>query len=96
MQHIKAILNKRVRETGLAKDIKNSLVIEEFSYLVSKNLGDKILQRVKPLYVKNKVLSVACLSSVVAQEVSLNKVRIISQINKKFQSHVINDIKLVI
>lgn len=96
MQHIKAILNKRVKQTGLIKNIKTSLVIEEFEKLLPEILGNAVLEKIKPLFIKNGILTVACLSSAVMAEINLNKQQIINELNKKFKSLVLKNIRFVI
>ncbi len=96
MQHIKVLLNKRLRQTGLSKNINTSLVIEEFEVLIEQALGEKVYARIKPLYIKNKILTVACLSSVMAQELNIRKRQLIAQINKKFGSLVLKDIRFIL
>jgi predicted nucleic acid-binding Zn ribbon protein len=93
MQHIKNLLNKRLKEAGLAKDVKTALVIKEFEELVKEFLGNDISQKVKPIYIKNKNLVVVCLSSVIVQEFTFYKQEMIYKINNKFEEEVLKDIK---
>jgi hypothetical protein len=96
MQHIKDLLSKRVKQTGLAKNIKDSLVSEECVLVLRDEFGASVCQKIKPLYLKNKILVLACLSSAVSQEINLRKGIILSQINKKFKSKVVDDIKFIL
>lgn len=96
MQHIKALLNKRLRQTGLSKNIKTSLVIQEFENLIPEIIGSSASVKVKPLYIKNSILTVACLSSAVMAEINLKKQLIINKINKKFGSIVLKNIRFVL
>jgi predicted nucleic acid-binding Zn ribbon protein len=96
MQHIKALLSKRLKQTGLSQNIRTSLVIEEFYSLVGKKYSSSVALKIKPLYIKNKILTVACLSSVIASELHLQKNQMISQVNKKFNTLVLKDIKFVL
>lgn len=96
MQHIKVLLNKRLRQTGLSKNINTSLVIKEFEVLTERALGEKIYAKIKPLYIKNKILTVACLSSVMASELNIRKKQLIAQINKKLGSLALRDIRFIL
>ncbi len=93
MQHIKSLLNKRVKENGIDKNVNISLIIEKFNQIIKSEFGDNIIKKLKPLYIKNRQLYVACLSSIVTQELVLNKQKIISSLNKEFPGTVIDDIK---
>ncbi|MDD5341503.1 MAG: DciA family protein [Patescibacteria group bacterium] len=96
MQHIKNVLKKRVAQSGLEQNIKNSLAIEEFSNVIREEMGKQVLNKIKPLYLKNKVLTVACLVSVVMQEINLRKERIMYNVNKKLGYKAMLDIKFIV
>lgn len=96
MQHIKNLMAKRLQQAGLAGNVETALVIEEFNNLLQATFGDQVKKRISPVYIKNKILRVVCLSSVMVQELSLKKDYFISAINKKFHKEVIKDIKFSI
>ncbi|MBD3359916.1 MAG: DUF721 domain-containing protein [Candidatus Buchananbacteria bacterium] len=96
MQHIKNLLNRRLKESGFDKNVKTALVIKEFEKLIQDDLGGNISQKVKPLYIKNKILIVACLSSVIVQEFVFYKQNIIEKINHKFEEELLKDIKFTV
>lgn len=96
MQHIKNLLAKQLKQSGIARNVTTSLVIEEFQKLIKKEWGSNIIKKVKPLYIKNKNLRVACLSSVIVQEINFKKHELIKEINEKFKENVINDIKFTL
>jgi len=96
MQHIKKILTKRIQQSGLAKNVETALVIQEFEKLIKDIFGSQVIKKIKPLYIKNKVLKVACLSSVIVQEINFKKDELIEKINKKFKQEVLKDIKFTL
>lgn len=96
MDHIKKLIGRRVTNNGLAENIEKAMVIEAFSDLLATYFGQIISRKIKPLYIKNKILTVACLSSVVVQELNFKKAEMVSSINDKFQKEAIKDIKFVI
>ena len=96
MEHIKNLLGKRLKQSGLAKDVNTSLIIEEFAKIIKEIWGDNIIRKIKPLYLKDRKLHVACLNSVIIQEITLKKEEIISKINQKFNNDVLSDIRFMI
>jgi len=96
MEHIKNLLSKRVRQSGLSSSIQNALVIEEFVKIVQEIWGDKIAKKIKPIYLKNKKMIVSCSNSVIAQDVNFNRDRIIESLNNKFNAEVVQKVILVI
>lgn len=96
MQHIKSILNKYIQKSGLSKDIETALVIKEFEKLLEKEFGTNIGKKAKPLYIKNKILTVACLSSVMVQEINFKKDTLINKINQNLKKEALKDIKFTL
>jgi len=82
------ILNSQVRQKGLAPQIVATLVCEEFDKIIKEKWSGKMQNRVKALYLKNKILTIASLSSVFAQEIRLHEAEIIKKINDQFPSAV--------
>ena len=96
MDHIKQLLNRRVKQSGLSNQVVTALIIEEFKKMVKDKLGETASKKIKPLYLKNKVLTVVCLSSVVAQEINFYKQALITEINDKNGHNTIQNIRFVL
>jgi len=94
MKHISDLLNKRVKQSGLSNNIETALIIEEFERLIQQIFGYQIMERIKPIYIKKTVLYVPCYSSVLVQELSLQKDYFLSALTKKFGREVVTDIKI--
>jgi hypothetical protein len=83
---LSSILEKNLQQkSGLAKQIQATLICEEFEKIILNIWGDKIKNLTKALYFKNNTLTIASLSSTVAQEIKLNENKILEKLNKKFQ-----------
>jgi len=86
ISQIQDILEKNMKsKSGLAKQIQASLVCEEFDKIVQNKWGSKIKNKAKALYFKDNILTIASLSSVMAQEIKLHETEILDQLNTKFQ-----------
>ncbi len=86
---IQDILDKNLKQkSGLSKQITAALVCEEFDKIAQKKWGNKIKNKVRALYLKNKILTVVSLSSVMAQEIKLHEQEILEKINEKFNGAV--------
>lgn len=90
------ILNKQVVSKGLAQQISAALLCEEFDKIVIEKWGIEMKNKAKALYCKDKILTVACLSSTMAQEIKLNEGQILDALNKKFNSLVVEKIRYVL
>jgi hypothetical protein len=80
------ILNKNIqKKSGLAKQVQAVLICEEFEKIILDLWGDKIKNLTKALYFKDSTLTIASLSSTIAQEIKLHENKILNLLNKKFQ-----------
>ena len=86
--NLKQILSQRVKQKGLAQQVTAALVCEEFDKIIEEKWGKKVKNKARALYLKNNTLTIASLSSVMAQEIKLHEKDILNKINKKFNGAV--------
>jgi hypothetical protein len=80
---INRVLNQKLKRTRGGEQIIAAQILSEFNRIIKKTWGDKALKRIKPLYVKNRRLTVSALSSVAAAEIKLREDEIVREINRK-------------
>ncbi|MCX7778638.1 MAG: DUF721 domain-containing protein [Patescibacteria group bacterium] len=93
MKKISSLLFNALRRAGIEKEVLATLVIEEFKKILVKKFGKKILKQVKILHLKNQILSLSVLSSVIAQEIKLNEEKFLKKINQKFGQKLVKTIR---
>jgi hypothetical protein len=74
-------LHKGAKNSGLKKQLDADRVVENANIAMVDIFGEDYEKHVKPLYLKNRTLTVSCNSSTAAQEVRLNQVKIVDSIN---------------
>ncbi|MFA6909448.1 MAG: DUF721 domain-containing protein [Patescibacteria group bacterium] len=75
------ILKKNIRAAGIEPQVQGAQIVEKFNVIAKDILGEEVASRIKPMYVKNKTLTVAVGSSVLGQEIKLNEHEILKRIN---------------
>ena len=90
------LLGKSIRRAGMENQIEASMVCEEFSKIAGQIFSKPILKRIKPLYVKNRILTIAVLNSVLASELQFKQQEIIEQINRKFKKTVVTRLRFLV
>ena len=93
---IASILNKQIISKGLDSQISAALLCEEFDKIVIEKWGIEMKNKMKALYLKDKILTIACLSSTMAQEVKLNEASIIDLLNKNLDSILVERIRYIL
>lgn len=89
MKKIGSLLWQSIVRAGIEKEMIALLVIEEFKKILIKKFGKKILKQVKISHLKNQILTLSVLSSVIAQEIKLNEEKFLKKINQKFGKKVV-------
>jgi hypothetical protein len=86
---ISSVLNNTVKQQkGLSGQVTAALACEEFDKIVRQMWGEIGATKVKALYLKDNVLTIASLSSVMAQEIKLNEREILAELKTKFGASV--------
>lgn len=93
MKTLGTILRQRVHQTAGFKSVNSAMVVEEAQKSIRKVVGDNVGRYAKVIYFKDGTLAIACLSSVVSQEIKLNEISLINYINKKLGAEKIRKIR---
>lgn len=81
---IGALIDRALDRTGVRRQVETTVILDKFNELCYKKIGDQCKNKVKAIYIKNKILTVACLNSVLAQEIQFNVHIFIKEINDEF------------
>lgn len=96
MKSIKSILKQNQNKSPLMKGITASLTVEYFQQLLNDEWGAKGQEQARALHLKNNILTIACLNSVIANEIQLKKGFFLDKINMKFGQNTVEQIKIII
>ena len=80
---IKDILQSSLQKAGIADQVNAAMVCNEFNRIMEEVFGKQISEKVKALYVKNRTLTLAVMSSAVGQELKLREQELIQKLEKK-------------
>lgn len=78
-----ALTSKLLHNNTLKRQVETSGVVEIAKEVIDHMLGAEIGAHVRPLFLKNRTLTVSCASSSVAQEIRLKQLEIVAKINEK-------------
>jgi predicted nucleic acid-binding Zn ribbon protein len=93
---LKNLLWKAINKAGIARQVEAALVVEKAQAIVDEFLPKKESKLAKVLYLKNQLLTVACLSSTVAQEIKLNEPQIINRLNQQFNKEIVKRLRFLL
>lgn len=96
LEPIGLLLQHSVRKGGIETQVESSRVISDFHEELKKLFGPKILNRVQAKFLKNKVLSVAVLGSVLVNEIRLHQGQIIENINAKHKKILVERLRFLV
>ena len=81
MDHIKNVLNKRVKKLNIKPKVQAVGVIEKYNNIIRQEMGEQIAQRVQASFLKNNYLYVTIKSSAASNEVRLREDKILEKLN---------------
>jgi predicted nucleic acid-binding Zn ribbon protein len=76
---------KRVftQNSTLKKQIEASSIVDVANEVLKDVFGKEVGEMARPIYLKNRTLTISCSNSVMAQELRLNQAIIVEKLNKK-------------
>ena len=82
MDSIGNIFSTKKDSSHFGTQVDSAMIIEDAKKVFIDFFGIENAKHVKPLFLKNRTLTVSCSSGVVAQEIRLNQVKIVEKLNK--------------
>ena len=76
-------LKKNTNQGPLQKQVEAAQVLEFSQEILEEIFGSEQSIQAKPLYLKNRTLTITCATSAIAQEIRLNQAEIVTKINEK-------------
>jgi len=91
------ILKKNLQQAGIAEQVGASIVLEKFMKIVKEMWpNEDVTKQINPLYVKSRTLTVACLSSILAQDIKLKERTIIEKLNQEMGEKLVDRIRYLL
>lgn len=93
MDSIRSIIGSYSNQVPALKKAEASLVVELANAVLAHLFGVEIKRFARAVYIKNGALTIACLSSTVAQEIKLNEKHFIESINAKTKKKIVSGLR---
>ena len=93
MLSLKNILQKNSSHSPLIKGVQAAMIIEATNSLIGEFWGEAGTRYARALYVKNKILTIACLSSSMAQEIKLREAELIKRLNQSVGLQIVEKVR---
>lgn len=78
-----ALNDQMSKRSATRRQLEAGEVLEKANEALKELLGGELAPHAKPLYMKNRTLTITCASSAVAQEIRLRQTEIVDKINAK-------------
>ena len=93
---ISDLLNKNIKKSGVSEQVSAIDILNEFNRIIEARYAKNLKDRVKPLYIKNKTLTVSCDNQTTASELKLCERKIIQELNKGREEPIIQTIRFLL
>ncbi len=94
--HLSKFLPLSLKKAKIEKQVEATMVCQEFDKIIQKIWDEKINDQMKVISFKDKILTVAILSSVLASELRLRQEEIIKKINLKFKKDTVDRLRFLV
>ncbi|KKS70292.1 MAG: hypothetical protein UV42_C0061G0001, partial [Candidatus Magasanikbacteria bacterium GW2011_GWE2_42_7] len=88
-----ALHDKIKNDPALQSQIDSTEAIEIANEVFMELFGEELAPHAKPLFLKNRTLTVSCTSSAMANEIRLNQAKIVDTVNKKMGKNEVDRIR---
>lgn len=95
MDHIKDILEKRMRQNGISQGVSTAQVIRSAELLVGKIIGELVRQNIRSVHFAHGILTFRISRPVIGQEIKMHEYDILSRLRKDFPSYTFKTIRVL-
>jgi hypothetical protein len=95
MKLIGSILQRQGKGNSLFQGVTTARALMIAEEVLVAFWGDQVKEYAKPMYIKHRVLAIACLSSVMAQEIKFKELEIITAINNGLQQEAVTQLRFL-
>tara|TARA_B100000700_G_C14684919_1_gene687082 strand:+ start:284 stop:583 length:300 start_codon:yes stop_codon:yes gene_type:complete len=88
-----ALQDKMGKNKSLKDQLETAHIIAATEKVFSEHFSGEDSLHVKPLFVKNRTLTVTCSSAAVAQEIRMNQAKVVKKINEEIGNKEIDRIR---
>lgn len=90
-----SIIPRAVNRSGSGREIESRKVLAVFNVELKK-LSERVQKEIKPLYFKDKIITIAAMSFKSAQELKISEKEVTGNINKIMGKAVVEKIRYII
>lgn len=89
------IKGKYSKNSPFMQQVRAAMIVERVGQFLVNEFGQTVLERARPMYVRDKIINIASLSSVLAQEIRYREQKLIESINKEFGRGTVEKIRFI-
>jgi len=93
--NLQSLLSGSIKRGGIGQQMEEALILEKYKEIAGEILGPEEADKIRPMYVRNKILTVASLSAEITDKLQTREEIIIGEIKKRLDSEGLNKIKYI-
>lgn len=86
---------KSIKKAGIKNQLNSAEILKDFMPKMKNIFGDSIAKKIKPMHLKDGTLYIACLSSVLSQDLKSQENRILNELNRNYSTKVVQRLKFL-
>jgi len=93
---LEKLLPKSVKKAGIQSQLDSAKILESFNQVIEKFFGPAAAKKIRPLSLNNGSLSIACLSSVLAQRLKSQERMILEAVNRPYKQKIVTRLRFLV
>ena len=93
MKSLGDILKNKRALSPFMKGVVAAAVVDSANIFIEENWGEQGKKLAKAIYLKNGILVIACLSSIMAQEIKMKESQLLAKVNAKSSTSAVKKIR---
>ena len=90
------LLGESIRNAGISEQVGAAVICDEFNRIILETLGEQVKDKIRALYVKNKTMTIAVMSSSLGQEIKLHEHEILEKLNQKTGTNRVDRLRFLV
>jgi len=95
-QKLENLLPKSIKKAGVDSQVSAAVICDDFIKVLSEVFDERVTKKVKPMYIKNKTLTIAVMNSVLAQEIKLHEPEILKKMNVPGKEKIVERLRFLV
>ncbi|MEA3249454.1 MAG: DciA family protein [Patescibacteria group bacterium] len=95
LQRLDKLMPQSIKRAGVAGGVKAAMILDTVSKVLTERFGERIASAMKPVKIRNRIVTIRCGESVMTEDIRMHEAEIIRDANAKLGGDEIEGLRAV-